>query len=746
MVIEEFITKFSFKADTSKVHNFSKKMNEAKEKTFGADSAFERFQDQLKKGIPNQWFQSMSSFITTFNRSRVFLNGFKNTFQILSKLPFGGMFKGMSDAITGIMLPMNRFGLLITRIRSSIRSWMHLMNTGWKQLWTNFKAHMAGIFSAMKVGLTKLGPLVKTKLLALKAWIGKTWNGIVAKVMAGNSKFLKAMISGIQKVGNFFNPKLAQFGKGIKKAAANIPVLGQALAGVPALALGAVAALGLIVGAIFVVVKAIKAIAAATKNFIEFETAMKGVQKVTLASAREMNQLQASAMAAGEASIFTVKEAAEAQKFLAMAGLSVKETMAALPGTLQLAAAGEMDLATAADIATNIMSSNALAVEDLTRINDIMAYTAANANTDIVQLGAAISKIGPAGKLAGLSVENLSAWLGVLANNGVRGERAGTMVRNAINDLVNPSEKMAKAMAEGGVAIGDFVDNTGNINDIDGFLKAMEDMDAISKKGFLASLDERTWQALAPVITGSAAAVGQLNAELEKSGGTAAKMAGFAFKGLSGAVKQYHSRMGAASVKFMKNSNLDKLFEDIVRFASDVLPPLIDTIGLVLRPFVVAIRILFTVLTAVGVLFKGIMNVVNVLGGFVIKALMWPLEKILDLFNFLMGYLRTFFDYLVNLQNGPLAAIINWITGLIDKLAGFFVKFKDWFGGEVSASTPSDSIGAGGGTSNSSTTNIAIDSPITINGTDTNNAPAVAAAARSAVAIEVRKILVEAGI
>ncbi|MHA1169312.1 MAG: hypothetical protein ACTSRU_15915, partial [Candidatus Hodarchaeales archaeon] len=236
MVIEEFISKFSFKADTSKVHNFSKKMDEAKEKTFGADSAFERFQDQLKKGIPNQWFQSMSGFITTFNRSRVFLNGFKNTFQILSKLPFGGVFKGISKAVTGIMLPMNRFGLLITRIRSSVRSWMHLMRTGWKQLWVNFKGHMAGIWAATKSGLTQLGPLIRTNLLKLKTWITKTWNGIVTAVMAGNNKFLKGMISGFQKVGGFFNPKLAKFGKGIKGATANIPILGKALAGIPAFA------------------------------------------------------------------------------------------------------------------------------------------------------------------------------------------------------------------------------------------------------------------------------------------------------------------------------------------------------------------------------------------------------------------------------------------------------------------------------------------------------------------------------
>lgn len=750
MVIEEFISKFSFKADTSKVHKFSKKINEAKENMKGADNSWNKFQDQLKKGIPNQWFNSMSGFITTFNRTRVFLNGFKNTFQILNKLPFGGVFKGLSNSITGIMLPMNRFGLLITRIRSSVRSWMHLMNTGWKKLWTNFKSHMAGIWRATKVGLTKIGPLVRANLLKLKVWITKTWNSIVASVMAGNNKFLKGMIAGFQKVGGFFNPKLTQFGKGIKGAAANIPFLGNALAKIPSFALGAVAALALVVGAIFAVVKAIKAIASATRQFIAFETAMKGVQKVTLASAKEMNQLEASALRAGEASIFTVKESAEAQKFLAMAGLSVKETMAALPGTLQLAAAGEMNLATAADIATNIMSSNALQVEDLARINDIMAFTAANANTDIVQLGAAISKIGPAGRLAGLSVENLSAWLGVLANNGVRGERAGTMVRNAIKDLVNPSEKMAKAMAAGGVAIGDFVDETGNIQNIDAFLMAMENMDAVAKKAFLASLDERTWQALSPVITGSAEAVAQFNDELERAGGTAAKMAGFAFRGLSGAVKQYRSRMGATAVKFMKNSGLNKLFEEFVRFAADVLPPIINTIGLLLRPLVVVFRAVMAVLTPIGMLFKWLLDTINTIGDVFLDIFVGPFEWMLDKFNQLLRDTKGFLTWITEAE-GPIGAIARWIQSIIDNISKFFDKFKhveglDKYG--MTTTKPSDSITGDGarGTSTTSTTNIAVESPITINGVDTNNAPAVAAAARSAVAIEVKKILVEAGI
>jgi len=747
VVIEEFISKFSFKADTSKVKDFAKKVRDAKEKVTGADSAWARFQNQLKKGIPNQWFQSMSGFLTTFNRTRMFLNGFKNTFRLLDQFTPGGMFSRLNKAITGIMLPMNRFGLTMTRLRSSVRAWMHLMQKGWKNLWISFKAQMSGIWTAMRVGLAKLWIKTKAGLLKLHLWIKKTWSKIVATVMAGNNKFLKAMIGGFQNISGKLGPVLSGFGKSIQGAASKIPILGKALGALPATAVGAVAALGLIVGAVFAVVKSIKAIASATRQFMTFETAMKGVKRVTMATDKEMKQLTASSIKAGEASIFTVTEAATAQKFLGMAGLSVKEVMGALPGVLQLAAAGEMDLARAADISTNIMSSNALQVEDLARINNVLAYTASNSNTNIEQLGSALANIGPAGRLAGLSVEQLSSWLGVLAKNGLAGEESGTMVRNAIMELTNPTKKLTKLMEAGGIAVGDFVDATGKITNINDLFMALQNMDEVAKGQFLAGLGIRPWRALAPIITGNAEAVAQFGMEIGKAGNAAARMAAIGFEGLSGARRQYKSKMGAAAVKFMKTSGLNKLFEEFLRFAADVLPPIIDLIALVFRPFVAILRAVMAVLTPVGMLFKGLMFLINTAGAWLLDMLIGPFEWMFDKFNLLLRNFREFFGWLGGI-NGFIGSIGEWITKIIDSISGFFSKFE-WgeYGLTRADRGPADTIaGATGDTSTSSTTNTAVDTTINIAGVDPNNAASVAAAARSAVAIEIRKILIEAGI
>jgi len=747
VVIEEFISKFSFKADTSKVKDFAKKVNEAKEKVTGTDNVWTRFQDQLRKGIPNQWFQSMSGFLTTFNRTRMFLNGFKNTFKLLDQFTPGKMFHKLFLGVQKVMLPMNKLGLTLTRLRSAVRSWMHVMQKGWKAMWLSFKTQMSGIWAAMKIGLSKLWIKTKAGLLKLKLWITKTWNKIVTTVMTGNNKFLKAMVGGFQKVGGKLSSFFKGFGTSIQGATSKIPFLGKALGALPATAIGAVAALGLVVGAIFAVVKSIKAIASATRQFIAFETSMMGVKRVTMATNKEMEQLAVSAIKSGEASIFTVTEAAKAQKFLGMAGLTVKEVMGALPGVLQLAAAGEMDLARAADISTNIMSSNALQVEDLARINNTLAYTASNSNTNIEQLGSALANIGPAGRLAGLSVEQLSSWLGVLAKNGLAGEESGTMVRNAIMELTNPSKKLTKLMQAGGIAIGNFVDETGKIDNINELFMALQNMDEVSKGQFLAGLGIRPWRALAPIITGNAEAVTEFGGEIAKAGNIAAEMAGMGFLGLPGAVKQYKSKMGAATVRFMKNSGLESVFEDFMRFAADILPPIINSLGIIISPLSFILRLVMAILTPLGVVFKGLLDIINQVGKSLMDVFLNPMNQSLDDMNAATRKFQEFVTWLTNVEM-PFA---NWLEDLrfiIDLIES--IKDPSSWGkaeGAYEKGMKEEMLGAPGGATSSTTTNATFgDTNVTIEGVDPNNAGAVAAAARSAVAIEVRKILIEAGI
>ena len=173
-----------------------------------------------------------------------------------------------------------------------------------------------------------------------------------------------------------------------------------------------------------------------------------------------MGQLRQQAFDLGTSTKFSATEAAQAQFFLAQAGLSVKNVMDALPGVLQLATAGNLDLARAADIATDVMSGYGLTVDQLGRINDVMATTAANANTNIMQMGTALTYAGPVAAAAGRPIEETSAAIGLLASAGFKGELGGTALRGSIARLLNPSKEAATTIKSLGVEI---TDSTGRM-------------------------------------------------------------------------------------------------------------------------------------------------------------------------------------------------------------------------------------------------------------------------------------------
>lgn len=158
--------------------------------------------------------------------------------------------------------------------------------------------------------------------------------------------------------------------------------------------------------------------------------------------------LKESAAAAGESTVFSASEAADALNYLALAGYDAAKAADALPAVLNLAAAGGMDLAYASDLATDAMAALGIEAtsENLTRFGDEMAKTASKANTNVSQLGEAILTVGgTAQSLAGGTVE-LNAALGVLANRGIKGAEGGTHLRNMILSLSAPTDTAKDAL------------------------------------------------------------------------------------------------------------------------------------------------------------------------------------------------------------------------------------------------------------------------------------------------------------
>jgi len=232
---------------------------------------------------------------------------------------------------------------------------------------------------------------------------------------------------------------------------------------------GMISKLGPLMGAAFGVAGAsavIKLAKEVTKLHAEFQYMMSRVKALTGATDAQKESLKELAREMGATTMFTAKESAEAMQFLAMAGLEVNEIMDALPKTLQLAAAGNIDLASAADIATNVMSAYNIEAKELGRVNDIIANTATSANTNVTEFAEAFKMVGPIAKNAGQTIEDVAAGIGILANNGIKGTMAGTAMRTMISKLVKPSEDAKEILDQYGISVFEAGGKMRRMNDI----------------------------------------------------------------------------------------------------------------------------------------------------------------------------------------------------------------------------------------------------------------------------------------
>ncbi len=189
-------------------------------------------------------------------------------------------------------------------------------------------------------------------------------------------------------------------------------------AGMATKALAPIAALVVGTGGIMALVGIMKS---ATEAGTSFEKTMATVGGVMRATAREQDELTKSARLMGETTEYSATQAAEALQFLGMAGFAANKAIAALPGTLDLATAGGLDLGRAADIATNALTAMGLEVEELGRVNDVFVGTITRSNTNMEMMAESFKYAAPLARAYGYSVEELSGLIGTLGNAGIQG-------------------------------------------------------------------------------------------------------------------------------------------------------------------------------------------------------------------------------------------------------------------------------------------------------------------------------------
>ncbi|EPR3548258.1 phage tail tape measure protein [Raoultella ornithinolytica] len=279
---------------------------------------------------------------------------------------------------------------------------------------------------------------------------------------------------------------------------------------------------------------------------VGFDEEMSRVQALTRLDKgdTQLAALRAQAKKLGAETAFTTRDAASGQAFLAMAGFTPQSIQAALPGVLNMALAGGMELGESADIGSNILSQFTLPAGEMDRVSDVLTAAFTRTNTDLRSLGDTMKYAGPVASKLGISLEEAAGMAGILANNGLRGSDAGTAMRASLARLASPTAGAAKALKQLGVSVSDA---RGKMRPVETILldlyKATKKYGQVDQVGFFKDIaGEEAFVGLQTLVAGAGSGeLQKLVRELKGAGGEASAVAKKMADNLSGDLKNLDS-------------------------------------------------------------------------------------------------------------------------------------------------------------------------------------------------------------
>lgn len=286
--------------------------------------------------------------------------------------------------------------------------------------------------------------------------------------------------------------------------------------------------------------------AVAANSAVDFEKRLSAIEAVSGATAAEMDLLSKKALQLGQDTKFSASEAALAMEELVKAGLSVDEVLnGAADAAVALAAAGEVDLPFAAQIASNALNQFNLEAKDLNRVVDNIAGAANASAIDVKEFGFSLSQVGAVAHLAGQSFEDTATAIALMGNAGIKGSDAGTSLKTFLSNLVPTTNTAKKAFKELGLNVGAsgnaFIDAQGNYKsmaEIAGILNAAtKDLSESQKQVALETIfGSDAIRAAAVISNAGAEGFKNLNAEMNKT--TAAEVAATRMDNTAGSIEQ----------------------------------------------------------------------------------------------------------------------------------------------------------------------------------------------------------------
>lgn len=270
----------------------------------------------------------------------------------------------------------------------------------------------------------------------------------------------------------------------------------------------------------------------------------------------------------GANTAFSASQAADALNYMALAGYNTQQSMDMLPNVLSLAAAGGIDLARASDMVTDAQTALGLTFAETNVMVDQMAKTASTTNTSVAQLGDAILTIGGTAQFMAGGTEELTAVLGVLADNGIKGSEAGTHLRNMLLKLSSPTKEGADAIESLGL----------QVYDAEGKMRSFEDIFTdlnVAMAGFTEEQKVQTFSDLfntrdvasaTALLNTSSDRWAEVKSAIDDAQGSAAKMADTQLDNLNGSITIFRSAL--EGLQIVLSDQLSPALKEFVDFGT----------------------------------------------------------------------------------------------------------------------------------------------------------------------------------
>lgn len=302
---------------------------------------------------------------------------------------------------------------------------------------------------------------------------------------------------------------------------------------------------------------------AAVKTAANFDTSMSQVQatmgltkdstsKLNGETVNTMDALSKLARTMGKDTKFSASEAADAINILAMAGMDTDDIYSALPATLNLAAAGNIGIAQAADYATGIMSGFGMETKDASKVADVLAVTASSAKGSVSDFGAGLAQAAGQASITGQSFEDTATALGILGNHNISAAEGGNMLQRVLKNLYQPTSTAKDALDALGVSA---YDSEGKarplqdvLTDLRGKLGELSEEDYNSVMGQI--FDTASLRGANFLIQDSGEAFDNLRAKIGGATGAAEKMAEVQQDNLQGQLTILKSQLEELAISF----------------------------------------------------------------------------------------------------------------------------------------------------------------------------------------------------